>query len=73
MWRIDIDESRCVGSGMCAGLAPGHFDVHTGLAAGPDRPVEPDETVVAAAECCPMEAIRVTDAATGALLAGAGE
>ncbi|MEV4535924.1 ferredoxin [Asanoa sp. NPDC049518] len=66
MWNVEVS-SECIGSGVCAGTAPRHF------ALGPDgrsRPlaslVEPDDAVLGAAASCPVEAITVTDADTGA-------
>lgn len=64
-WRVEVDGTRCTGSGMCAGLAPSQFH----LAEGRSRPaageIAPDAAVASAAECCPMEAIVLTDVATG--------
>jgi len=37
---------------MCAGLAPRHFTYAGGTSSPPADPVEPDETILAAAECC---------------------
>jgi ferredoxin len=66
MWKITVSPD-CIGSGVCAGSAPRHFAI------GPDgrsrplaSPVEPDDIVLGAAVSCPMEAIAVTDADTGA-------
>jgi ferredoxin len=66
MWKITVSPA-CIGSGVCAGTAPRHFGL------GPDNrsrplgsPVEPDDVVLDAAASCPMEAIAVTDADTGA-------
>jgi ferredoxin len=66
MWKITVLPA-CIGSGVCAGTAPKHF------ALGPDgrsrplaSPVEPDDAVLGATASCPMEAIAVTDADTGA-------
>ena len=66
MWKLTVS-SDCIGSGVCAGTAPRHFTI------GPDgrsrpsaSPVKPDEIVLGAAASCPMEAIAVTDADTGA-------
>jgi ferredoxin len=58
-WRIEIDKSRCQGSGVCVGLAPDYFEL------GPDQKSYPrqlvaDEHVAAVAECCPSEAITLT-------------
>jgi ferredoxin len=60
-WHVEIDEHTCIGSGMCAGLLPEVF-VLDGLVARPVREsVEPDETVLDAADSCPAMAILVTD------------
>jgi len=65
MWSISVSPA-CIGSGVCAGTAPRHFEI------GPDgrshplaSPVEPDDAVLGAAASCPMEAISVTDTDTG--------
>lgn len=59
-WRIAVDATRCIGSGICAGTAPRHFAVH-GSVSVPLRD-DPDESVLDAAESCPVEAIEVRDA-----------
>jgi len=60
-WHVEIDERTCIGSGMCAGLMPEVF-VLDGAVAHPVTPeVEPDETVLDAADSCPAMAILVTD------------
>lgn len=68
-WRVTVDRDRCIGSGMCVGMAPGHFV----LAAGKSRPTvdttAPAEVVTDAAESCPAEAIAVRDDADGRLIA----
>lgn len=66
-WRVRVDTSRCIGSGMCVGTAPGSFafdpDQHS-------RPVseltDENEAVRDAAASCPVEAITLTNAETGA-------
>ncbi len=79
-WRVEIDRSACDGTGLCVGRAPGYFEIDATRRSrlrpdrvppegyGPDEFPAGDEAVVDAAECCPMEAIRVTDPATGRLL-----
>jgi ferredoxin len=66
-WRVRVDPGLCVSSGMCVSSAPSRFEF------GPDqhsRPVseliDEDEAVRDAAASCPVEAISVTDAETGA-------
>jgi ferredoxin len=51
---------------MCAGIAAGHFRVGEDYRSHPvNAQIAPDEAVADAAASCPMEAIVVTDAATG--------
>jgi ferredoxin len=68
-WRVDVDSSVCIGSGMCADIAPACFR----LVNYRSRPVRdrtgPDERVLDASENCPVEAILVRDERTGAVLA----
>jgi ferredoxin len=68
-WRVDVDSSVCIGSGMCANIAPARFR----LVNYRSRPVRdrtrPDELVLEASENCPVEAILVRDERTGAVLA----
>ncbi|TJZ55540.1 ferredoxin [Streptomyces piniterrae] len=65
-WRVEVDRSVCIGSGMCVGAAPDDFRLD---AARQSHPVEPEadaaESVLAAAEGCPVEAISVTVADSG--------
>jgi ferredoxin len=50
---------------MCAGLAPYQFQLVEGRSRPVAGEIEADTAVVSAAECCPMEAIVLTDVATG--------
>ncbi|MFE7659872.1 ferredoxin [Streptomyces celluloflavus] len=66
-WRVAVDRSVCIGSGMCVGAAPDGFRL------GPARqshPVAPEtdaaDSVLAAAEGCPVEAITLTVVGSGA-------
>jgi ferredoxin len=68
-WRITVDGDRCMGSGVCAGVAPGYFQVDAGTARPLAELVDPDDAVRDAAESCPTEAITVRDAATGEVVA----
>ncbi|MEU4392678.1 ferredoxin [Kribbella sp. NPDC023855] len=65
-WKVTVDQDACTGSGMCLGVAPGHFEF------GPDRRsrpraelIHPDDAAASAAECCPMAAITIADADSG--------
>ncbi|MEW2575315.1 ferredoxin [Streptomyces syringium] len=57
-WHVEVDRSVCVGSGMCAGIAPWAFRLDTARQSHPAEP-EADAAgpVLAAAESCPVEAI----------------
>ena len=65
-WRVTVDRGRCIGSGLCAGTAPGRFRLGETQRSSPVRAVtEPDDAIRDAALSCPVEAIRLTDAETG--------
>jgi ferredoxin len=67
-WRVTINDS-CVGTGICAGIARSHFRLGTDDRSRPvAEEVEPSELLLDAAASCPMEAIRVTNARTGAVV-----
>jgi ferredoxin len=68
-WVITVDRSACIGSGMCAGSAPGYFGLVDGKVAPHSAEVAPDHDVAAAADNCPMEAILVTVRDTGMIVA----
>jgi ferredoxin len=65
-WRVRVDGSLCISSGLCVGAAPHAFGFD---GARHSRPVSEltaeDEAVLDAAATCPVEAISVTDASTG--------
>lgn len=63
-WRVTVDPTRCIGSGICAGAAPEHFVLVDGLSCPQEELIEPTDRVIDAAESCPMEAIRVSDVET---------
>jgi ferredoxin len=66
-WQVEVGPA-CVGSGMCAGTAPEYFRLH-GARSRPERSrVAPDAKLIAVAESCPVEAVRIL-AADGSLLA----
>lgn len=57
-YRIEVDRDACQGTGMCAGIAPEHFELGSDYLSRPLLPVaEANEALADAAECCPMEAI----------------
>ena len=59
-WRIEIDKSRCQGSGVCVGLAPEYFGLGQDHKSYPRQDMA-GEIVVSVAECCPSEAIILTE------------
>ncbi|AOP46114.1 ferredoxin [Streptomyces lydicus] len=65
-WRVEVDRSVCIGSGMCVGAAPDGFRLDTARQSHPVAPeAEATESVLAAAEGCPVEAIILTAADSG--------
>jgi len=66
-WLLEVDHGTCVSSGMCVGLAPAAFELTSARQSSPKlAEVDPDDAVLDAAENCPVEAITITDAVTGA-------
>jgi ferredoxin len=64
-WQVTVDRSACIGSGICAGVAPGRFRLDAESTSVPvvDE-IEPDELVSDAAASCPMLAISILDLST---------
>lgn len=71
-WRVLVDREACIGSAVCAGTSPARFRMADNTAVPVASEIEPDEDVLAAADSCPMEAIRVVDTRTGEVLAPPG-
>ena len=66
-WRVRVDSGRCISSGMCVAAAPDRFAFDPGQHSRPvSELIDEDEAVRDAAASCPVEAISVTDAETGA-------
>jgi ferredoxin len=61
-WKLSVDAARCIGSGTCAGTAPEWFTLIEGVSTPVSDHAEPDETIIDAAELCPVMAITVRDA-----------
>jgi ferredoxin len=68
-WRVRVDAELCIGSGMCAGIAPEHFELVDGRSRSRRDVIEPDDDALDAAQSCPMEAIAIRDLAAGTDLA----
>ncbi|MEV7122079.1 ferredoxin [Kitasatospora griseola] len=67
---VTVDQTRCIGSGLCARTAPDALALGPNGRAVPVHPTAaPSHTLTEAAEMCPVEAIAVHHATTGELLA----
>lgn len=61
-YKIVVDRTKCQGIGACVSTAPDVFEIdREGKAAVIDAEGADDETVLAAAEACPLEAITLFD------------
>ena len=59
-WQVSVDRVVCLGSGMCAALAPELFELDD--FANPVKPdIEPNELALGAADQCPAQAIMVRE------------
>jgi ferredoxin len=67
--KVTVDHTLCVGNATCIRTAPNAF-VHDEQRQSVvrDPAGDPPERVLAAAESCPVSAIRVEDADTGEVL-----
>lgn len=60
--KIVVDREKCQGIGACVGAAPDVFEIDAeGKAVVIDAEGADDNTIVLAAEACPLEAITVFD------------
>lgn len=73
-FRIQIDRVACVGFAECMKAAPTVFQVDefANQSTVVDAKGADDDTILAAAEACPVSAISLYDAATGERVFGAG-
>jgi ferredoxin len=60
-WQVEVDARTCIGSGMCAALAPEWFKLDGEHATALAKDVAPNEILLDAADSCPAMAIIVTD------------
>jgi ferredoxin len=66
-WRVRVDTSLCISSGMCVATAPAEFRFDDEQRSRPvSELIDDDEAVRDAAASCPVEAISLTDTQTGA-------
>ncbi len=65
-WRVEVDRSVCIGSGMCVNHAPQGFALDSARQSHPRSPeTDANEPTLTAAEGCPVEAILITLSETG--------
>ncbi|ELS52863.1 ferredoxin [Streptomyces sp. ISL-22] len=65
-WHVEVDRSVCIGSAQCVHHAPDGFRLDTGRQSHPADPeTDANETILAAAENCPVEAIVITMLGSG--------
>lgn len=58
--RIEIDATKCMGSGNCSFWAPDTFDLgDDGIAYVKDADGDPEDKIVLAGQGCPTQAISV--------------
>ncbi|MEZ0091736.1 ferredoxin [Streptacidiphilus sp. EB129] len=65
-WRVEVDRSVCIGSGLCVASAPDGFRLDSARQSHPQaEEADASEALLAAAESCPVEAItlRLADTA----------
>lgn len=62
-WTLTVNRDLCLGTGLCAGTAPRHFQLSDGRSRPIADVIDPDDIVLDAADTCPTEAIAVHDAA----------
>ncbi|MGK5545177.1 ferredoxin [Streptomyces sp. URMC 127] len=60
-WRVTVDRSACIGSGICAALAPDFFHLEDERSRPLRAATGPDEALLDAADSCPAAAITVTE------------
>jgi ferredoxin len=64
--RIEVDREVCIGDKACCEEAPATFILDEEMKViVRDPPRDPLENLLAAARCCPMEAIRLLDRDSG--------
>lgn len=62
-WKVTVNRGACLGSGLCAATAPGHFRLDDGRSRALQEDIELDDIVLDVADTCPAEAITVYNAA----------
>ncbi|HEY2932499.1 MAG TPA: ferredoxin [Acidobacteriota bacterium] len=66
-WKITVDHSKCIGSGICVSEAPNTFALDdSGLSVVTNPAGDPEKSIRDAAQGCPTEAITIVDEKSGA-------
>ncbi len=63
--KIVVNEEECIGDSLCCAEAPGTFEMEDDVAKVLPEITDDEETIVAAAEACPVDAITVINEETG--------
>ncbi|QXV56969.1 ferredoxin [Amycolatopsis sp. TNS106] len=71
-WVLSVDEKACIHSGLCIAAAPQRFRQGAAGSQVVTAEISADDVVAEAAEGCPVEAIRVRNLLTGAVVAPEG-
>ncbi|WEH13025.1 ferredoxin [Streptomyces sp. VNUA24] len=60
-WTVEVDREACIGSGVCASVAPLHFSVEDGRSQPRAERVAPVEELRDVVVLCPGAAVIVRD------------
>ena len=62
MKKLEVDQVKCIGCGMCAGIDPNHFEIEdTGLSTVISQEEIESENITQAIDSCPTGAISIKD------------
>ncbi len=63
MKKLSVDQVKCIGCGMCAGMDPDHFEIEddSGLSTVVSQENIESETVIQAIDGCPTGAISINN------------
>ncbi len=62
MKKLEVDQNKCIGCGMCAGMDPDHFEIDdSGLSTVINQDNIENETISQVIEGCPTGAITIEE------------